>query len=150
MLLPLTLFCFFESISPFFVFETFFCWCFCQPVPKGSLNQSVMSQFSDRNYILTPRKGRLNRLPSCSHQRVFELKIPSKTLHKGYHVKISVFFVITLMHRPLETSRIGLLVIKTVCCFHHSNLTHSVRLNGMRLMLLVVLINCLPSPHFGS
>ena len=41
------------------------------------------------------------------------------------------------MHRPLEASRIGLLVIKTVCCFHHSNLTHSVRLNGMRLMLLL-------------
>ena len=41
------------------------------------------------------------------------------------------------MHRPTEASRIGLLVMKTSCCFHHSNLTHAVRLNGMRLLLWV-------------
>lgn len=41
------------------------------------------------------------------------------------------------MRRPTEASRIGLLVMKTSCCFHHSNLTHWVRLNGMRLLLWV-------------
>ena len=41
------------------------------------------------------------------------------------------------MHRPTEASKIGLLVMKTFCCFHHSNLTHSARLNEMRLLLLV-------------
>ncbi len=39
------------------------------------------------------------------------------------------------MHRPTEASKIGLLVMKTIRCFHHSNLTCFVRLNGMRLML---------------
>lgn len=107
---------------------------------------------SMQKIILPPRKGWLSRLPSCSHQRVSEQKILSKTLHKRLSRKNHCIFRDNPYAQTDWSFKNRSACDENIFPFSslQSHLKIAVRLNGMRLLLLDCLYQLFAVSAFRS